>query len=265
MDINLNINKSVEQNAEVYFEKAKKFKKKIPGIRKTIDDHRIKLDKLEKGLLELKSAQELKNSQKPIKKEWFDKFRWFHSSDDFMIIGGRDATTNDIIIKKHTDKNDIVFHTELPGSPFVIIKNPNNIEIPKLTVQEAAEFCASFSKSWKSGRSTAEVYHITPEQVSKEAPSGTAKLARGSFMIYGKREYINAKLNIAVCMYSGKVMSGPVSAIKKHCEHNKLPYVEIIPGNDKLSDVAKKTKNIIGGELDEVIRALPSECTIKKK
>ena len=212
MDIVIDINKSVEQNAEVYFERAKKFKKKMPGIRKTIDlnKHKLELLNSKETLLTRQSTRSI------IKKEWYEKFRWFYSSDNFLVIGGRDATTNEIIIKKHTEKNDIVFHTELPGSPFVIIKNPDNKQVPESTINEAAEFCASFSKSWKSGRTTAEVYHITPEQVSKEVPAGLSKPGKGSFMIYGKRNYLTPKINVAVCNHDGRIMAGPISAISKH-------------------------------------------------
>jgi len=259
MEIKLAINKTLEQNAEKYFDQAKKYKKKIPAIKKVLDIYKDKLEKAE----EISSQERVVREPRP-KKEWFEKFRWFISSDDFLVIGGRDATTNEIVIKKYTVKNDVVFHTELPGSPFVIIKNPESKEIPKQTIKESAEFCASFSKSWKAARTTAEVYHITPEQVSKEAPSGTGALAKGSFMINGKRNYMDAVLNIAICNV-GRIMSGPVTAVKKQCEDKELKYVEIIQGQDKLSDVAKKIQRIIGGELDEIVRSLPSECTIKKQ
>ena len=83
-------------------------------------------------------------------------------------------------------------------------------------------------------------------------------------MINGKRNFINATLNLAVCNI-GRIMTGPVSAIKKQCEDKELKYVEIIQGQDKLSDVAKKVQRIIGGELDEIVRSLPPECTIKKQ
>ena len=178
------------------------------------------------------------------------------------MIGGRDATTNEIVIKKHTDKNDIVFHTELPGSPFVVIKTEGK-EVSEITLQEAGELCASYSKSWSSGRSTAEVYHITPEQVSKEAKSGEF-LAKGAFMVYGKRNLMNVTLNIALCNNNGKIMAGPVSAVKNYCEKNNLQYVEIIQGKDKISDVAKKISRIIGGEIDDIVRCLPADCTLKK-
>lgn len=251
MEVIIDVSKSIEQNAGIYFDKAKKLKKKIPGIQKTIESSKIKLSNVK---LPEKKEKVIK------KKEWYDKFRWFISSDDFLVIGGRDSTTNEIAVKKYMEKNDIVFHTELSGSPFVIIKNPDNKNIQETTITQAAEFCASFSKSWKSGRGTAEVYRVKPDQLSKEAPAGMAGLAKGMFMVYGKREYVEARLNIAICNFDGKIMSGPIDAIKSHSEK----FVEIVAGTDKLSDVAKKVQKIIGGELDEIMRALPSECTIKR-
>lgn len=254
MEVIIDVSKSIEQAAGNYFDKAKRLKKKIPGIKETIETNRSKLEKVKVPEKKEKIIR---------KKEWYEKFRWFISSDGFLVIGGRDATTNEIIIKKYSEKNDIVFHTEIPGSPFVIIKNPNASNIPETTLIEAAEFCASFSKSWKSGRGTAEVYYVNPDQLSKEVPSGMAGLAKGMFMIYGKRNYIEARLNVAICNLNvegaDKIMSGPLSAVRKSADK----YVEIIHGSDKLSDVAKKVQKIIGGDVDEIIRALPPECTIK--
>jgi len=265
MDIVLDISKSVEQNAESYYEKAKRYKKKIPGIKKTIETHKAKLESLEKESAAAIAQAGPGGRRMAKKKEWYEKFRWFISSDGFLVIGGRDATTNDIIVKKHTDQDDTVFHTELPGSPFVIIKNPDSSTIPEQTVMEAAIFCGSYSKSWKSERTSAEVYHVKPSQLSKEVPAGMAGLSKGAFMVYGKRNFMNPVLNIAVCNNDGRIMAGPLSAIKKHCEKSRAEYVEIIPGSDKLSDVAKKIQKITGGDLDEIIRALPSQCSIKGK
>lgn len=264
MEIKLNLNKTIEQNAQIYFEKAKKLKKKIPGIKNTIEIQKEKLIKAEKALETHESEKEKSDADKKIKsntkKEWFEKFRWVYSSDNFFIVGGRDATTNEIIIKKYTEKNDIVFHTETPGSPFVIIKNPENKKIPETTINEAAELCASFSKLWKSGRSVGEVYYIHPEQLNKKV-----SLQKGSFIVEGKRTFLTPTLNVAITNYKGKIMSGPVSAIKHHALKNKSDFIELIQGNDKPSDVGKKIQRIIGGDLDEIIRALPPECAIKKR
>ena len=59
-------------------------------------------------------------------RQWFERYRWFVSSDDHLIVGGRDSTTNSIIINKYTKPNDIVFHADLHGSPFFILGNSGN-------------------------------------------------------------------------------------------------------------------------------------------
>ena len=56
------------------------------------------------------------------KKQWFEKFRWFKSSDGYIVVGGKDASSNEIIVKKHLEKNDLYFHTELRGAPSTVPK-----------------------------------------------------------------------------------------------------------------------------------------------
>ncbi|MBN2051920.1 DUF814 domain-containing protein [Candidatus Woesearchaeota archaeon] len=255
MKLTLDIRKSVEENAASYFEKAKKEKRKVAGARKIVDDYRKKLSALEEERVEKKIVV------KPqARKEWYEKFRWFISSDGFLVIGGRDATTNELVIKKHTDKDDMVFHTDMAGSPFVVIKRENKQgEFPQSTIAEAAAFTAIFSKGWKQGMSGFSVFSVKPEQVSKTAKPGEF-IAKGAFMIYGQKDYHRPEMRFAVGLCEGKVMGGPLSAVQKHCK----PFVEIIQGDDKLSDVAKQVKSAIGGELDDLFRVLPANCKLKR-
>ena len=80
-----------------------------------------KLANLEKEIEKKQQEEQLKQKPKR-KKEWFEKFRWFFTSDNMLVIAGRDATTNEIVVKKHTDKHDLIFHTEMAGSPFGVFK-----------------------------------------------------------------------------------------------------------------------------------------------
>ena len=251
MQISLDIRKSIDENATVYFKKAKKLKKKIEGTQEIIAKTKQHLEQAEKKqriLLEKQSQQK----KLDIKKEWFDKYRWFMSSEGFLVVAGRDATTNEILMKKHTEEHDVVFHTDMPGSPFVIIKNPQQKLIPEATKQEAADYCASLSNAWKRGLASTEVYSIQPDQVSKEAKSGEY-LGKGAFMIYGKRAYYEGKMSLAVCIYENKVMIGPLQAVKAL----QIPFVQILQGNKKLSDIAKKVQQKIHAEIDDIIRVLP--------
>ena len=255
----LDLTKTVEQNAAAYFEKAKKAKKKIEGAEKALQHSLRELKELEaKQEKELKKLEEKKKV--PSKKEWYEKFRWFRSSDGFLVIGGRDATSNEVVIKKHTDTNDLVFHTDMAGSPFFVVKSDGKI-IGEKTIHEVADATCTFSRAWKLGLQSSTVFYVKPEQVSKKAQSGEY-MGKGAFMIYGKTNYSENKINLAIGITpEGKIMSGPVESVKAHCGK----FVELIPGNEKVSAVAKLIKHKIGGEIDDIIRALPGgEFKVKK-
>lgn len=269
MKVKLDITKTVDENANSYFETAKKSRKKLKGALKTLEEWELKL-KEEINIQKDKPAIEKKERKKKIKKAWFEKFRWFISSDGFLVIGGRDATTNEIIIKKYAENKDVIFHTDMAGSPFTIIKAKSeegrslkeNEEFPEQTMKEAAEFTASFSRAWRNGMSSLEVFHVKPDQVSKEANPGE-HLSKGAFMIRGKTNYMKPELNIATGIYQDKVMVAPLSAIKKHCEN----FVEVRQGSEKTSDVGKLIKRILEFDnLDEIISSLPAGgCKLVKK
>ncbi len=255
MRLILNAKKSIEQNAEIYFEKAKKAKRKIEGLQtalKRFEQEKEKLLKQQASVIERLEKPKPQASSRP--KEWYQKFRWFYSSEGFLCIGGRDATTNDIIVKKHAEPGDLVFHTEAPGSPFFIIKAQGR-PIGEATKEETAQATATFSRGWKLGLTSMEVFHVTPEQVTKEAKAGEY-LAKGAFMIYGKRTHYRPTIEAAIgTLEDGRIMAGPLPAVKKHCKK----YAVIKQGEERPSDTAKKLiRQLGGGTPDEIISALPS-------
>lgn len=258
MEIEIDLNKSVEENAEVYYEKAKKAKKKLKGAGAALEETRKKLaeaEKEEKGFLEETKEREAKKERK---KEWYEKFHWFESSEGFLCIGGKDATSNEIVVKKHMEKGDIVFHTEMAGSPFFIVKKGQGAG--EATLKECAQATAAYSRGWKRGLGTVEVYVVEPEQVSKTTKAGEY-MPKGAFMIQGKRRFFNPKLELAIGLAEGRIIGGPEEAVKKKTGN----YIVVVPGREKKSELAKKIKyKLGGGELDEIIGFLPGEGEIKK-
>ena len=250
MQITLSLKKKLEQTANEYFEAAKKARKKAEKAREVVLKFKKQLEELEKK--ESIETQKVKIVKKaPM--DWYEKFRWFTSSEGFLCIGGRDATSNEVIIKKHADKEDIIFHTEAPGSPFFVIKT-NGKKPTEITMQETADATASYSRAWKLGISATEAYSVTPEQVSRQAQSGEY-LPKGGFMIRGKRTYYQGKIGIAVGKTAeGKIMGGPESAIKMHC----TSYSIVAQGKDKPSECAKKIAKKLGAEIDDVLKVLPA-------
>jgi predicted ribosome quality control (RQC) complex YloA/Tae2 family protein len=196
------------------------------------------------------------------KKEWYQKFRWFFTSEGKLAIGGRDAQSNTILVKKHMTEADVAYHADLFGSPFFILKEGNS-QTPA-EVRQMGQATASFSSAWKTGLSAADAYWVEPDQVSGSAPSGEY-LARGSFVIRGKKNFVTKNpVELAVGMDArGRIVSGPEEALMKHSR----AYLVLIPSREKSSDTAKKVlfelKKLYGADvgsngLDDVMRALPA-------
>ena len=252
MQIEIDLTKSVDENAGTYFNLAKKAKKKVEGAAKALKESKEKLEKLQKQEEKFQEQEEKKQAKRNRKREWYEKFHWFTSSEGFLCIGGKDATSNEIVIKKHTDKEDIVLHTDMAGSPFFVVKNGQ--DATDKTIQEAAQAVAANSRAWKLGHTTADVFYVKPEQVTKEAKAGE-NIAKGSFMVYGKTKYFHPKLEYAIGVVDEDVIGGPIDAIKSK---TKL-FVTVIPGREKKSALAKKIRSKLkGGDLDGIIKFLPA-------
>ena len=116
-----------------------------------------------------KAKPKEKKLVKKRKRQWFEKFHWFFSTDGFLVIGGRDAKSNETLVKKHMEKADTFLHANIQGGAACVIKSQGK-PIPKTTLQEAALFAGVFSKAWKEKLATIDVYAVNAENVSKKAP-----------------------------------------------------------------------------------------------
>ncbi|MBN1941539.1 MAG: DUF814 domain-containing protein [Candidatus Diapherotrites archaeon] len=259
MRIEIDYSKSLEQNASGYFEKSKKSKKKLEGLCLAMQETKKKLERLEKQ----KSSEKKEKLVKKRKHAWFESFHWFVSSNGFLVVAGRSAKQNELLVKKHLEKNDMFLHADIQGGAATIIKSGNK-KISDQTLKEAAQFAAVFSKAWQRGLASIEVYAVSKEQVSKKAPSGEA-LSTGAFMIYGKRKWFKPAMELEIGIKKDEnqfiTVSGPSTAIKKQ----SIISLPIKQGSQKPGQTAKKIRAILGkkiGEenigLDEIIRMLPS-------
>ncbi|WP_297498431.1 ribosome rescue protein RqcH [Thermococcus sp.] len=241
--VKLYLNKSLGENAELYYEKAKKFRHKYEGALKAYEDTKRKLDEVEKLIEEeIKKEVNVKRIERR-KKKWFEKFRWFLSSEGFLVLAGKDASTNEILIKKHMTENDIYCHADVYGAPHVVIKEGK--KAGEKTIFEACQFAVSMSRAWSRGLYSADAYWAYPEQVTKQTPSGEY-LGKGSFMVYGKRNWLHGlslRLAVGVATYDGEeyVVCAPVDAIKAHTKR----YIVIRPGRLKKGELVKKIKGVL--------------------
>jgi predicted ribosome quality control (RQC) complex YloA/Tae2 family protein len=113
----------------------------------------------------------------------FEKFYWFISSDNYIVLGGRDQQQNDLLVKRHLRSGDLYVHADLHGATSVIIKNPTGNEVPPRTLQEAGLLACTHSAAWEA-KVPAPAYWVKHDQVSKTAPTGEY-ITTGAFMIRG--------------------------------------------------------------------------------
>lgn len=204
------------------------------------------------------------------RKKWYERYRWFLTSEGLLAVGGRDASSNMAIIRKHLNDDDLVFHADITGSPFFVLKG-GGVRAGERSINEVAEAVASFSRAWREGLLSVDVYYVKPSQVSLKAPSGEY-LAKGSFMVYGKRNYVKGVgLRLGVGLIEApddgrSLVAAPLQSMHE----NGYVYVVITPGHLKPSDLAKKLiklltehlppdyKNLLESiTLDDVVRVLP--------
>lgn len=267
-EFRLSLQKTVPQSASQFYEKAKEARGKIAGLERAMAQTVEDLESLKQRKVEVEA--EAPRPLRRRKRAWYEKFHWCYSSEGFLMIGGRDATTNELLINRHMEQNDLVFHTDSPGAPFILIKAGGRTPSED-TIFEAAQMAASYSRAWREGLRSIDVYWVRPEQVSKKAPSGEY-IPRGAFMVYGSRNYVrNVPLRISVGVKKEDerilVVGGPPSAVGSHTDL----YVEVVPGGQKAGALAKRVmfglaekagkdlRGLVRGlTLDEIRRFIPA-------
>jgi predicted ribosome quality control (RQC) complex YloA/Tae2 family protein len=266
---------SLAKASSMLFERAKEMERGNASI----EEARTKiLAQIEKLRSETAAIHKRVIVKEQVFREWYERYRWFITTDGLLVIGGRDASSNSALIRKHLTEHDIVFHAEVHGSPFFIIKNAAAFAATKegtidSSLHQVAQATISFSRAWKDGLSSADAYWVLPQQVKRGAPTGQF-LPKGSFVIEGKRSYLKGvELRLAIgIMYLNNretLLCGPEEAIKKYsvfygvllqggmdpmnaAKKVKSEFIKIATENTKIAESVKRMS------LDEFVRALPT-------
>ena len=260
--IKINPQSSLQSIASVLFDEAKKQSRAISSIENILLKTEKKLEKLQN---KTESEKEQFTVSEIRKKNWYERYRWFFTSDGMLAIGGRDAASNSAVVRKHLGKDDKIFHGDIFGSPFFILKDAQNAS--NTSMNEVAHATVCFSRAWREGMYGLSAFWVNPEQVKKSAPSGQF-LPKGSFTIEGQRNFIKAaNLRLAVGIIpQGEddfaLTCGPPDTIKK----NSLCYAIIEPHGIEMVEAAKKIRleflklNEVAKKItiDDFVRVLPA-------
>uniref|UniRef100_A0A7S1KQB1 NFACT RNA-binding domain-containing protein n=1 Tax=Percolomonas cosmopolitus TaxID=63605 RepID=A0A7S1KQB1_9EUKA len=185
----VDVTKSAYANVEDYFNKKKRANYKKEKTL-SVQEKALKIAE-EKSKERIMQAHRLKADVTKIRKTfWFEKFNWFITSENYLVVSGRDAQQNELIVRRHLRKGDIYVHADIHGAASCIVKNPNPSQpIPQLSIDEACNYCVCRSKAWDAKLGGTSAWWVYDDQVSKTAPTGEY-LPTGSFMVRGKKNYV---------------------------------------------------------------------------
>uniref|UniRef100_A0A5K3F203 NFACT-C domain-containing protein n=1 Tax=Mesocestoides corti TaxID=53468 RepID=A0A5K3F203_MESCO len=204
MDILVDLDCTALQNAKKYYSHRRQAEAKE---QKTIAGTKIALKVASKKAE--KTRKEVRNVQKPTKTRkpfWFEKFHWFISSENYLVLAGRDAAQNENLVKRHFRQHDIYVHADVHGASSVIVKarrlqpseqpppgasgNEDSAlpQPPMKTLIEAGHMAVALSNAW-SAKVITNAWWVRYEQVSKTAPTGEY-LPTGSFVIRGRKHML---------------------------------------------------------------------------
>lgn len=245
-EVEVKLDKSVYKNIEELHDKVKTVRDKLKRAQEK------KREKTEKQMYSGPPRRE---------KKWYEDFRFFFTTTNkILVIAGKSAGQNELLVRRYLRPDDIFLHADIHGAPATIMRiegsAPNEEEI-----LEAAQFAASFSSAWKAGLYSVDVYWVYGKQVSKKAPSGEY-LGKGSFMIYGKRNYIRGvKLSLAIGVAEG----GEIVVVPELAAEKSLKcYIVLQPGRIDRRLAVRKVRSFLrercGVDVDAglIERMLPS-------
>jgi predicted ribosome quality control (RQC) complex YloA/Tae2 family protein len=266
----VNLRRTLFENAAEFYERGKKAKQKAAGATAALEESRRKYAEIEQNLRDAETLQQTKPAEaikelvkrKVESKQWYEKFRWFTSSDGFLIVAGKDAVSNEVLVKKYAAADDAVFHADITGAPFVVVKA--EVKPPsEQALREAGEFAAAFSRAWREAFGSVDVYWVKPEQLSKSGPSGEY-VPHGAFAVNGKRNWLrNVPLRLAIGVVDdGEVsfVGGAVEAVKAKAK----TYVILEPGDAEGKELLKQVLRALMVKLPKEQREKVGKASIEQ-
>ncbi len=252
-DVTLDYTLGVEGNANALYQRGKEAKEKMQGAQQALAETEKRLSqKVKEG--ESRKKRE-KHVARKTKEFWFERYKWFVTSGGHLVLAGRDAHSNDQLVKKHLKTTERFAHADVHGAPSVVVFNGASASEEEMV--EACTFALAHSKAWMAGASEGTAYWVLPDQVSKMAQAGEF-VPRGAFVIRGKRNYeyhLPLMLAVGEIAYEGerKIMCGPLGAVQAMSSR----YVVIEPGKKVKTKASAALARMFDVPEEEIARILP--------
>ncbi|KAJ3233254.1 hypothetical protein HDU78_006547 [Chytriomyces hyalinus] len=193
--IDLDIYLSAYANARRYYDSKKvaavKAEKTISAVSKALKQAEKKINQ------ELKATQNSAPLIRTIRTQyWFEKFIWFITSENYLVVAGRDPAQTDLLLRRYMKKDDVCVSADVEGAPIALVLNSfssrgtqsasqqgsappgltKEAPIPPLTLHQAGTLCVVHSRAWEA-KIVTSAWWVRGEAVMRHG--GVAPISKG--------------------------------------------------------------------------------------
>lgn len=171
------------------------------------------------------------------KKNWYEKFRWFYTSDGYLAVVENAPGSAEKILKHFSNDYVKVSSSKLPV-PSAYIDYEGLAMPPKSSVVETAQFVLSYSSYWRTREGNPGILWM--DNVSK---------TKKPIEVYA------ADMELAISQVSGEALPMIVPKGTKRVVSGLVATIQ--PGDDNIENVAMNISKEIGVKKKDILRLLP--------
>ncbi len=187
-----NSKKTIIENGEEYFRKAKNTKRESELLEERIPGIEIKLNIANTILNNLNEAGTLKDLEKVKKRISVElgikmeneeqrpenKFRQFELEEGYILYVGKNAANNDELTIRFAKPNDIWLHARGSGGSHCVLRGPGKDKPPKHVIKAAAAIAAYYSQARNAGYTPVAWTYKKYVRKPKGANTGSVTISR---------------------------------------------------------------------------------------
>eukprot|EP01084_Bolivina_argentea_P206200 352098_1 len=225
------------------------------NARSTYNDRRWAAQKVERTLAasekairaaERYSQREMQNAtlkhslameKKPL---WFEKFLWFVSSENYLVLSGRDTRQSQILISQYLRPCDVFVHSDIEDAHFCIVRNKDvNSSVSPVAILETGCMAVCRSHAWSS-RARTSAWWVNGNEVV-QVPSDVENLPIG-ISVCGKKKFLPPH---QLEMGLGLLFRVDDVGAERHIDERSdrgLPASDFFVVNDNVSSIGNNNK-----------------------
>ncbi|CAE7473596.1 Nemf [Symbiodinium microadriaticum] len=120
---------------------------------------------------------------------WFEKYIWFVSSENYLVVAGHDAVQTEQLFLKHLGENDAFIQADVAGARTCFVRNPEGGEVPPATLREAGTLALCHSTAWDK-QIVISAWWVPITQVTRGKAPDEDHHCVDDFYVTGRRQFM---------------------------------------------------------------------------